>query len=228
MNLHHETKLNVGETAQSICDEVNAQVKEKIMNLLILPSPATIQEIIKRTFGQDVHITSVSGDHENITCSFAGGQTHIVRMIGDSLSKHKAVLATKIETANPGDFIILKSYDLSKGRCFPYHSAFERFTEILSMYNQSTQHPLTYEELQQLMIEKCQSFIQMGVPVKFSSGFKTLPSGLLESLRPCIETTDAIQMDEFDTVQSELKRIGQDPEITMRLFTLNRILFKVK
>lgn len=226
MNLHSEIKLNAGETAKSICDVVNAQVKEKILCLLPLPSPAMIQEIIKRTYGQDLHITSVSGDHENITCSFAGGQVLIVRMTGDSLDNHQKVLSHTMNKAKPGDFIILKSYDLSKGRCFPYHSAFERFMEILSMYNQVKKHPVTYEELLQLTKDHNETFIQMGVPVKFPSGFKSLPPELLECLRACIETTDAIQMDEFDTVLAELRRMGRDPEVTMRLFTLNRIIFK--
>jgi hypothetical protein len=237
MHTSLNTELNFDKSGLSECAEIRRDLQVMVTRALPAPSPVSVSEIVRRTFQRDLEPSSsgsspqhTSDNHaqEYFEITYKGCTVHLAKMVCASYGEHEAAISRASQGLRPGDIVILESLDLSTGHCFPYHSAFGRFQEILALLQQATGHPTTHEQLKRLNGGRSsEATIQMGVPVKLQGDQKSLPALVLECIRPCIEPTHMVSMDEYDTVTAELKRIGKDADVAMRSFTINRILYTI-
>ncbi len=239
MNTSPNTEMHFDRSALKDCAEKHHDLPLIISRALPAPSPAMLSEMVRRTFQRNLELPSLSGNGQQNTVTattdhvpdfleirYEGCTVYFAKMVCASFSKHAAALSMEVQRFEAGDIVILESLDLSTGHCFPYHSAFERFQEILSLYQRAIGHPTTSEELKFLSDAiSSDVIIQMGIPVKLQGDQRSLPVSVLESIRPCVAKTNMISMDEFDTVAAELNRIGQGAQVSIQSFTVNRILY---
>ena len=234
----HNTHLD--RSAPAPCGPVNQQLHSLISRALSGPSHATLSELIERTFQRKLELSSShlntalndaslngNGTHSFKIC-FEGCTVHVTKMVCVSFDAHAAALSRAGQGLGSGEIVVLESMDLSTGHCFPYHSAFGRFQEILALYQGAIGHPTTNAALNRLNDHlPVEATVQMGVPVKLPRDQKDLPARVLECIRSCVEATHMVAMDEYDMVTAELNRLGQNPLVSIRSFTINRIIYTV-
>jgi hypothetical protein len=217
------------------CALMNDECRLLINREMEAPSPAMIADLARRAFSRALNAAvALKSSLEADTASgmavlrFEDTSVCIVRLVCSPLEVHRAELTAAIERLSPGDIVILESLDLSKGHCFPYHSAYGRFQEILSQYQNVVGHPVTNEELNTLS-GNCHgdSTILMGAPIRLMGRHKALPAMILEGIAPCLHEAGMLSAEEFDTVKAELRRIGRDNAVSMSSFTINRILYTI-
>ena len=217
---------------------MSATCRNMITNAMEMTSFIGVKNLVERTFqirlshesqGNGTYVQAdLNGTGPFRKMSFEQCDVYVAQMICDSPAEHQQVLSTIASRAESGDIVILESVDLSNGYCFPYHSAFDRFLEILASYQQLIGHPTKNDELKALNHSlSSDPVIQMGVPVKLQGDQKSLPGLVLEAIRPCVESANIISLEEFDTVTAELNRLGRDNQVAIRYFTINRIMYRV-
>ncbi|MDX1477495.1 MAG: hypothetical protein R3301_07285 [Saprospiraceae bacterium] len=216
------------------CAMTNNDCRLLISREMDAPSFSRVSELVRRAFNRNLtpatarHHNGESGTINTLDIRYEECSVHMRMLVCASLEEHKEQLAEATSRIKPGDIVILESLDLSEGNCFPYHSAFGRFQEILSRYQEAIGHPTTNEDLNALTrTEMSVSAALMKAPVRLRGSQKTLPSRILESIRPCVRLMDMISDEEFDTVTAELSRIGRNQEVSMSSFTVNRMFFTI-